>query len=42
MSDNIKFAQGNEVCAEAALYAGLDFFTVRELFDPAEKEAFRY
>ena len=26
MSDNIKFAQGNEVCAEAALYAGLDFF----------------
>jgi 2-oxoglutarate ferredoxin oxidoreductase subunit alpha len=26
MSDNIKFVQGNEACAEAALYAGLDFF----------------
>ncbi len=24
--DNIKFMQGNEVCVEAALYAGLDFF----------------
>ncbi len=26
MSRNIKFIQGNEVCVEAALYAGLDFF----------------
>ena len=26
MSKNIKFVQGNEACAEAALYAGLDFF----------------
>ncbi len=26
MSQNIKFIQGNEVCVEAALYAGLDFF----------------
>ena len=26
MSKNIKFIQGNEVCAEAALYAGLEFF----------------
>ena len=26
MSDNIKFIQGNEACAEAALYAGLDFY----------------
>jgi 2-oxoglutarate ferredoxin oxidoreductase subunit alpha len=26
MSDNIKFLQGNEACAEAALYAGLDFY----------------
>ncbi|MFC1798417.1 2-oxoacid:acceptor oxidoreductase subunit alpha [Thermodesulfobacteriota bacterium] len=26
MSENIKFLQGNEVCVEAALYAGLDFF----------------
>ena len=26
MNDNIKFVQGNEACAEAALYAGLDFF----------------
>ncbi len=26
MSSNIKFIQGNEVCVEAALYAGLDFF----------------
>jgi len=26
MSENIKFIQGNEVCVEAALYAGLDFF----------------
>jgi 2-oxoglutarate ferredoxin oxidoreductase subunit alpha len=26
MSDNIKFVQGNEACAEAAIYAGLDFF----------------
>ena len=26
MNKKIKFAQGNEVCAEAALYAGLDFF----------------
>ena len=26
MNDNIKFLQGNEVCVEAALYAGLDFF----------------
>lgn len=26
MSDNIKFVQGNEACAEAALYAGLNFF----------------
>jgi len=26
MSDKIKFVQGNEACAEAALYAGLDFF----------------
>ena len=26
MSQNIKFVQGNEACAEAALYAGLDFF----------------
>jgi len=26
MSKNIKFIQGNEVCVEAALYAGLDFF----------------
>ena len=26
MSDNIKFVQGNEACAEAALYAGLDFY----------------
>ncbi len=26
MSDNLKFVQGNEACAEAALYAGLDFY----------------
>jgi len=26
LSSNIKFIQGNEVCVEAALYAGLDFF----------------
>ena len=26
MSANIKFIQGNEVCVEAALYAGIDFF----------------
>jgi 2-oxoglutarate ferredoxin oxidoreductase subunit alpha len=26
MNKNIKFVQGNEACAEAALYAGLDFF----------------
>lgn len=26
MSENIKFIQGNEVCVEAALYAGLNFF----------------
>jgi 2-oxoglutarate ferredoxin oxidoreductase subunit alpha len=26
MSDTIRFLQGNEVCVEAALYAGLDFF----------------
>src|SRR5210317_1109023 len=26
MDPNIKFIQGNEVCVEAALYAGLDFF----------------
>jgi len=26
MSAKIKFVQGNEACAEAALYAGLDFF----------------
>lgn len=26
MSTNIKFLQGNEVCVEGALYAGLDFF----------------
>ncbi len=26
MSDNVKFLQGNEVCVEAALYAGLEFF----------------
>lgn len=26
MSENIKFIQGNEVCVEAALYAGIDFF----------------
>jgi len=26
MNGNIKFIQGNEACAEAALYAGLDFF----------------
>jgi 2-oxoglutarate/2-oxoacid ferredoxin oxidoreductase subunit alpha len=26
MNENVKFLQGNEVCVEAALYAGLDFF----------------
>jgi len=26
LSENIKFIQGNEVCVEAALYAGIDFF----------------
>lgn len=26
MSENIKFIQGNEACAEAALYAGLNFY----------------
>lgn len=26
MSNTVKFLQGNEACAEAALYAGLDFF----------------
>ncbi len=26
MSENIKFIQGNEVCVEAALYSGLDFY----------------
>jgi 2-oxoglutarate ferredoxin oxidoreductase subunit alpha len=26
MNGNIKFIQGNEACAEAAMYAGLDFF----------------
>ena len=26
MSEHIKFVQGNEACAEAALYAGLDFY----------------
>lgn len=25
-NDNVKFIQGNEVCVEAALYAGVDFF----------------
>ena len=25
-SKDVKFIQGNEVCVEAALYAGLDFF----------------
>ncbi len=27
MSNNVKFLQGNEACAEGALYAGLDFFS---------------
>ena len=26
MKKNVKFLQGNEVCVEAALYAGLKFF----------------
>ncbi|MGD1968802.1 MAG: 2-oxoacid:acceptor oxidoreductase subunit alpha [Desulfobacterales bacterium] len=26
MSENIKFVQGNEACAQAAVYAGLDFY----------------
>ncbi len=26
MNDTVKFVQGNEACAEGALYAGLDFF----------------
>jgi 2-oxoglutarate ferredoxin oxidoreductase subunit alpha len=26
MNDTIKFIQGNEVCVEAAVYAGLDFY----------------
>ncbi len=26
MSEKVRFLQGNEVCAEAALYAGLQFF----------------
>lgn len=26
MNENLKFMQGNEVCVEAALYTGLDFF----------------
>ena len=26
MNENLKFIQGNEVCVEAALYTGLDFF----------------
>ena len=26
MNENVKFLQGNEVCVEAALYAGLEFF----------------
>ena len=26
MSENIKFVQGNEACAEAAVYAGLNFY----------------
>jgi 2-oxoglutarate ferredoxin oxidoreductase subunit alpha len=26
MNSNVKFVQGNEACAEAALYAGLDFY----------------
>ncbi|MBU2521597.1 MAG: 2-oxoacid:acceptor oxidoreductase subunit alpha, partial [Proteobacteria bacterium] len=26
MNENLKFIQGNEVCVEAALYAGLDFY----------------
>ena len=26
MSENVKFVQGNEACAEAALYAGLNFY----------------
>ena len=26
MTESVKFLQGNEVCVEAALYAGLDFF----------------
>jgi len=26
MNESVKFLQGNEVCVEAALYAGLDFF----------------
>ncbi len=26
MSKTIKFIQGNEVCVEAAIYAGLDFY----------------
>ena len=26
MKKNVRFVQGNEACAEAALYAGLDFF----------------
>jgi len=26
MTDDVKFIQGNEVCVEGALYAGLEFF----------------
>ena len=26
MNGTVRFIQGNEACAEAALYAGLDFF----------------
>jgi 2-oxoglutarate ferredoxin oxidoreductase subunit alpha len=44
MSKTIKFIQGNEVCVEAALYAGLDFFAgypITPSTEIAEHLAFR-
>jgi 2-oxoglutarate/2-oxoacid ferredoxin oxidoreductase subunit alpha len=44
MKKNIKFLQGNEVCVEAALYAGIDFFAgypITPSTEIAEQLAFR-
>ena len=36
MKKNIRFLQGNEVCVEAAVYAGLDFFAGYPITPPTE------